>query len=63
MYGSDPYASVPYAAMGGFQLLVAACIHVSSQLVYNLGIGVSNVYYVAAGKQLVYSASISTYIC
>jgi len=62
MYGNIPYASTPYAAMGG-ALLVAACIHVSSQLVYNLGIGVSNVYYVAAGKQLVYSANISTYIC
>jgi len=52
MYGSDPYASVPYAALGG-ALLVAACIHVASQLLYTCDVA----------KTLVYTVSVSGSVC
>jgi hypothetical protein len=53
MYGSVPYASTPYAAMGGSQLLVAACIHVDLQSLYTCTIGIA----------VVYTASIATSVC
>lgn len=62
MYGADPYAAVPYAALGGV-ILIAACIHVASQLVYNLDVEANLVFDVSAGSALVYNANLSTYIC
>lgn len=62
MYGADPYASVPYAALGGV-ILIAACIHVTSQLLYNLDVEANLVFDVSAGSALVYNANLSTYIC
>ena len=53
MYGADPYASVPYAALGGGALLVAACIHVASQLLYTCDVA----------KTLVYTVSVSGSVC
>jgi hypothetical protein len=52
MYGSVPYASTPYAAMGGSQLLVAACIHVDLQLLYSCKVGVSLVYLCTASSSV-----------
>jgi hypothetical protein len=52
MYGEIPYASVPYAALGG-TLLVAACIHVASQLLYTCDVA----------KNLVYTVSVSGSVC
>ena len=52
MYGADPYASVPYAALGGV-ILIAACIHVASQLVYTCDVS----------KNLVYTVSVSGSVC
>lgn len=63
MYGSVPYASTPYAALGGGALLVAACIHVASQLLYGLDVEANLVFDVSAGSALVYNANLSTYIC
>jgi hypothetical protein len=62
MYGADPYASVPYAALSG-GILVAACIHVASQLLYSLDVEANLVFDVSAGSALVYNANLSTYIC
>ena len=53
MYGADPYASVPYAALGGGGILVAACIHVASQLLYTCDVA----------KNLVYTVSVSGSVC
>lgn len=53
MYGADPYASVPYAALGGgVILIVAACVHADLQQIYSCDIGVSVVYYCNVGITL-----------
>ena len=44
MYGADPYASVPYAALGGVALIVAACVHTDIQLLYQCEIGLALVF-------------------
>lgn len=62
MYGADPYASVPYAALGGV-ILIAACIHVASQLVYNLDVASASVYQVLASAEPVYCLTLETYVC
>ena len=63
MYGADPYASVPYATLGGSGILVAACIHVTSQLVYNLDVASASVYQVLASAEPVYCLTLETYVC
>ena len=52
MYGADPYASVPYAALGGGGILVAACIHVDLQLLYSCKVGVALVYICTASSSV-----------
>ena len=58
MYGNDPFGSVPYAAWGG-GIIVAACIHVDSQILYSCSLGISQVYFANATHRLLNSVTMT----
>ena len=65
MWGGDPWASVPYATLGGNNIFVAACIHTDLQLLYSCSVGVAVVHTCAVDAAIVYtiSASSSVFTC
>lgn len=62
MYGGMTYADAPYADLGSV-IIIAACIHVASQLVYNLDVAADSVYQVLASATNVYNMELDTYVC
>jgi hypothetical protein len=51
MYGGTTYAEVPYAALGG-GIIVAACVHTNSQIIYDCIVGISQVHFVYIGHNV-----------
>lgn len=61
MYGDYSYASAPYADVGSsYVILIAACINIDDQLVYECEIGTSQVYIATVLSELINNTSSST---
>jgi hypothetical protein len=58
MYGADPYASVPYAAFSNI-IIIAACIHIDSQKIYDCTFSTSLIYTAEIYHSMVYLTDVN----
>ena len=59
MFGYNPYAASPYGFLSNNILLVASCIHVDSQLLYQCESSTTIVYTATVSQSMVYLTDVN----